>query len=104
MFAVFSYKGNQYKVEPEKSYKIDLLERAEDQKDITFNEVMLLSDEKETKVGNPFIEGASVEAEIIEDVREAKITVFKFHAKKRYKRTKGHRQSMTLIKVTQIKK
>jgi large subunit ribosomal protein L21 len=103
MFAVISYKGNQYKVEPNKECRIDLVEDAEEKKKITFSEVLLVSDEKQNHVGTPFINGASVEAEFAKDVRGDKVEVFKFHSKKRYKKTLGHTQSYSIIKVINIK-
>ncbi len=102
MFAVISHKGNQYKVETGKEYKIDLVDSNEDQKKIAFSDVLLANDGTKNIVGKPVIEGASVEAEILGNISDDKVLVFKFKAKKRYKRTGGHRQSYTLIKVTNI--
>jgi len=101
MFAVVSDRGNQLKVEEGREYKIDLIEEPEDKK-VTFEQVLLVSD-AETKVGSPYVEGASVEAEFIDVVKGEKIKVFKFHAKKRYQRTKGHTQKYSLIRIKKIK-
>ena len=101
MFAVVSYNGKQYKVAEGKTYKIDLLEHSEDKK-ISFSDVLLIEDEK-ILVGTPLVEGAKVEAEIIEDIKDDKVSGIKFHAKKRYKRNLGHRQQYTLVKITKIK-
>jgi len=103
MFAIISINGNQHKVFPDKQYKVELKE-PENFKDgkIVFDQVLLISDEK-TVVGTPIIKGASVEAEIVEPaVKDDKVLVFKFHAKKRYKRTRGHRQVVSLIKIVKI--
>jgi large subunit ribosomal protein L21 len=102
MFAVVSYKGNQYKVEPDKTYKFDLFDHV-DEKKIVFSEILLVDDGKNVKVGTPNVEGASVEAEIIEDMKDKKVTATKFKAKKHYKRNLGHRQDYTLVKILGIK-
>lgn len=103
MFAVVSYKGNQYKIEPNKEYQVDLLELNPDEKKVTFSEVLLVNDGKKDYIGNPNVHGASVEAEFVKNIRDDKVEVFKFHSKKRYKRTHGHRQSYSIIKVLSIK-
>lgn len=103
MFAVMSHKGNQYKVLPNKEYQIDLLELNPDEKKINFSEVLLINDGKKTTVGNPFIEGASVEAEFVKNISDEKVEVFKFHSKKRYKKTLGHRQKYSIVKILNIK-
>lgn len=101
MFAVVSYKGNQYKIEPEKEYKIDLIEP--DKKTIIFDNVLLLDDGKEIKVGTPSVTGAKVEAEVLSTLNDKKVSVVKFHSKKRYKKLGGHRQQYTIVKITSIK-
>jgi large subunit ribosomal protein L21 len=102
MFAVISHKGNQYKVEPGKEYKIDLLDSNEDQNKISFSDVLLINDENKNVIGKPVVKGASVEADIIKNILDEKALVFKFKSKKRYQRNRGHRQPYTLIKVTNI--
>lgn len=103
MFAVVSHKGNQYKVEPNKEYKIDLIELEPEEKKINFSDVLLINDGKKDFIGTPTLEGASVEAEFVKNISDDKVEVFKFHSKKRYKRTHGHRQSYSIIKVLSIK-
>jgi large subunit ribosomal protein L21 len=102
VFAIISHKGNQYKFEPDKSYKIDLVSHEETEKKITFSDVLLISDEKKNTVGNPVIKDASVEAEIVGDVVDKKVSIFKFHSKKRYQRNRGHREEYTLVKILKI--
>lgn len=103
MFAVINYNGNQYMVSPEKEYNIDLVSKDEtEKKKIEFSEVLLVSDESNVSVGQPNIEGATVEAEILSEVREEKTTVRKFHSKKRYQRTIGSRDKKTRIKILNI--
>lgn len=100
MFAVIDHKGNQYKVEAGREYKIDLLDTED--KEITFSNVLLVSDDKETKVGAPYVAGITVLAENLGLARGEKITGIKFHAKKRYKRNLGHKQDYTLVKILSI--
>lgn len=90
-------------VSPEREYDIDLVsdEDAKD-KNIKFSEVLLISDDSKVTVGQPAIDGAVVEAEIVSEVREPKTTVLKFHSKKRYQRTLGHRARKTRIKILKI--
>lgn len=102
MLAIIAYKNNQYKVEEGKEYNFDLLEISEDKK-IIFDHILLIDDGKSVKIGTPEIKGASAEGEIIGDIKGEKISSIKFHAKKRYKRTLGHTQKYTRIKISQIK-
>lgn len=102
MFALVAFKNKQYKMEIGKEYKIDLTDH-EDKENITFSEILLVEGEKGVQVGNPHLAGASVEAEIIKDMKDDKVSGIKFHAKKRYKRNLGHRQQYTVIKVKEIK-
>ncbi len=102
MFAVVSYNGNQYKLTPGQEALVDLLD--EGKKNVEFNDVLLISDEKGIIVGQPTIAGASVKSEVIGEELGEKVRVFKFHAKKRYKRETGHRQHFTKIKVLEINK
>jgi large subunit ribosomal protein L21 len=104
MFAIVKLNGNQYKLIPGKEEKIDLLDlENKDEKELTFTEVLLISDGKKATVGDPTIKGATVSAEILGEGRDKKVRIFKFAAKKRYKRTGGHKQKHTLIKVLEIK-
>lgn len=104
MFAVVSYKNNQYKLIPGEETQIDLVgDLEEKQKELVFSDVLLIADDKKVSIGTPTIPGASVRAEIIKNGRKDKVRIFKFHSKKRYSRTAGQRQSYTLIKVIEIK-
>ena len=100
MFAIVLHKGKQYKFEAGKTYEIDLLDSTE--KKVVFDNVLLVSDEKNIKVGDPQVKDANVEGEIIENIKGEKVQVFKFHAKKHYQRSNGHRQDYTKIKISSI--
>ena len=101
--AVIKTGGKQYKVAKDQTLKIERIEGEQGGK-VAFEEVLLLADEDGSKieVGDPFIKGAKVEAEILEQGRARKINVIKFKSKVRYKRKHGHRQLFTQIKVVKI--
>lgn len=101
MFAVIKTGGKQYLVTTGQKLKIEKLEAREGEK-IVFDSVLLLGDEKTTHIGTPLIKGASVEAEVLKQGRHRKVIVFKYHAKTRYRKKKGHRQHFTEIKIGKI--
>lgn len=102
MFAIISHKTKQYKVEVGQILRIDLDEEAKDKK-IKFDQILLFSDDKTTKVGQPNVDGASVEGEILGEVKADKVKIAKFHAKKHYDRNNGHRQKYIEVKISSIK-
>ncbi len=104
MFAVVSVNNNQHKVEEGKTYNMPLFEYDQKKKKVIFDKVMLISDDKETKVGQPYLEKAEVEAEVLGAKKTKKETATKFKAKKRYKRTFGHRQDYLEVSIIKIKK
>jgi large subunit ribosomal protein L21 len=91
----------QYRVEPDQTVRVDLLE-VEPGSAIELNEVLLIGDGDEVKVGTPLVAGATVRAEVLGDVKGEKIIVFKYRNKKRYRRRTGHRQKYTHIKIREI--
>lgn len=103
MFAVIYLNGKQYKVNEKDEILVDLMDKKEGE-NLKINEVLLLSDEegKETKIGMPFVAGAHVECQIMGHMKDEKLVIFKFHAKKRYSRKAGHRQQYTKLKVLKI--
>ncbi len=103
MFAVIETGGKQYLVESGTIVDIEKLE-AQPADSYTFDKVLLISDGNELKLGKPFIEGAKVTAKVLNQVKADKIIVFKFKPKTGYKRTQGHRQKLTTIKVESISK
>lgn len=104
MFAIIKHSNNQYEVEENKEYNISLVQIEEGINKITFDQVLLIGDENDVVVGQPEISGAKVEAEIIGPTRGKKVEIFKFKAKKRYKRTGGHHQDYLRVKILSIKK
>lgn len=102
-FAVIKTGGKQYLVTPGQKLKVEKLD-ADDGKNIVFGEVLLIGGEKETEVGTPTVKGARVEAKVLGEGRHKKVIVFKYHAKTRYRKKKGHRQPFTEIEITKISK
>ncbi len=100
MFAVFEAKGFQFVGSPGMKLKIPRLDSDIGEK-ISFEKVLLVKN-GDTKIGQPYIEGASIAAEVVEHGRYKKIIVFKFKKRNRYRRTKGHRQTYTEIKIKDI--
>ncbi len=101
MFAVIKSGGKQYLVSPGDKIKIEKLQ-GDPKKKISFEEVLLLSNDKEMKIGQPKIEGAKVVGEILNQGKGKKLVVFKYRAKKRSKVKKGHRQPFTEVEIKNI--
>lgn len=99
--AVFQNGSHQYLVEEGQTVKIEKI-NAEEGKKVTFDQVLLAATDKTTKVGQPLLEGAKVEAEVLEQARHAKVTGVKMKSKKRNRRYFGHKQPYTAVKITKI--
>jgi large subunit ribosomal protein L21 len=101
MYALIETGGKQYRVEPEQTLSIEKLS-VEEGETITFDKVLLVNEAGEVKVGAPYVEGAKVTARVVKHGRGKKIIVFKYKAKKNYKRKQGHRQPFTQVIIEQI--
>ncbi|MFH1286221.1 MAG: 50S ribosomal protein L21 [Candidatus Magasanikbacteria bacterium] len=104
MFAVIETGGKQYLIETGSEFKIEKIE-TEPGKELVFDKVLLLAKEdgSDVKIGTPYLEGVSIAATALEQGRNKKIRVIKFKRKVRYKRTIGHRQHFTKVKVKEVK-
>jgi large subunit ribosomal protein L21 len=101
MFAVMKTGGKQYRVEPGDTLEIEKL-AAEAGETVQFNDVLMVGGDA-PKVGAPHVEGAAVQAEVLGQVKGPKVVNFVRRRRKHSsKRTKGHRQQLTMIKVTEI--
>ena len=101
MYAVIKTGGKQYKVSKDDIISVEKLSEDTGKK-IKLNDVLIISDKGKPIVGNPLIKGASVEAEIMDHSRAAKITVFKKKRRHNYRRKKGHKQNITNLKILSI--
>ncbi len=101
MFAVIKTGGKQYKVQEGDILNVEKLNMDKDKK-VTFDKVLLVEVEGKTLIGTPFVENALVKAEVIENFKDKKVIIFKKKRRKQYRRTRGHRQELTRIKIEEI--
>ena len=101
MYAVIKTGGKQYKVSKDDIISVEKLSEDSGKK-VKLNEVLVISDKGKPIIGNPLIKGASVEAEILEQTRSKKITVFKKKRRQNYRRKQGHKQLITNLKILSI--
>ena len=97
MYAVIKTGGKQYKVATGDVVKIEKI-AGEEGKEVIFNEVLALGE----TVGTPLVAGASVKATVLKQAKDAKVIIFKKKRRHNYRRKNGHRQSITLVKITDV--
>ncbi len=97
MYAVIKTGGKQYKVASGDVVKIEKI-AGEEGKEVVFNEVLAMGE----TVGTPLVEGASVKALVLKQAKDAKVIVFKKKRRQNYRRKNGHRQNITLVKITDV--
>ena len=101
MYAIIESCVKQYKVSEGDVVFFETL-YTEEGKKVTFKDVVLVSDDKKVEVGAPYVKGAKVEGKVVEHGKGKKIVVYKYKAKKNYRRTQGHRQPFTKVEITKI--
>ena len=102
MYAMIESCGKQYKVAEGDVVFFEKLD-VEEGKKITFDKVILVSDEGKVQVGNPYVKGVKVEGKVVAHGKHKKIIVFKMKAKKNERKKQGHRQPYTKVEITSIK-
>ena len=102
MYAIIESCGKQYKVTEGDVVFFEKLD-VEEGKKVTFDNVVLVSDDKKVEVGTPYVKGVKVEGKVVSHGKGKKILVYKYKAKKNYRRTQGHRQPYTKVEITKIK-
>jgi len=102
MFAVVKTGGKQYRVAKDDVIRVEKL-TAEPGEKIALSDVLMIDDGDKKTVGAPLIEGAAVEAEVVDQMRAKKIIVFKKKRRQNYRRKNGHRQNQTVLKILEIK-
>lgn len=102
MYAIIESCGKQYKVTEGDVVFFEKLD-AEEGKKVTFDNVILVSEEGKVQVGAPYVKGVKVEGKVVAHGKAKKIIVFKMKAKKNYRRKQGHRQPYTKVEITAIK-
>lgn len=101
MYAVFESGGKQHRVREGETVKVELLDANEGDL-ITFDNVLLVSDNEQTRVGKPYVEGIKVQGRLLTHSRTKKIGVTKFKRRKNYLRRSGHRQNFSLVEIESI--
>jgi large subunit ribosomal protein L21 len=101
VYAIVESGGRQYRAEEGHVFSVEKLPY-EVGEQIELNNVLLLANENDVKVGQPAVEGVSVKATVVDQYRGKKIFVWKYKPKKRYRNRKGHRQSYTRLRIDEI--
>jgi len=101
VYAVIRTGGKQYRVEPGDVVRLERLEGAVGTT-VTLDDVLLIAKEGGVRVGTPRLEGSAVVGTVVEQGRDAKVRVFKYKKRKRYRRTRGHRQSFTAVRIERV--
>lgn len=101
MFAIIKAGGKQYKVTKDDTIVVNLMD-AEEGDIVTFDNVVLLNDGGKTQLGAPGVKGASVAGRVIEHARGEKVIAFKKRRRKNSRRKRGHRQELSVVKITEI--
>lgn len=102
MYAIIESCGKQYKVSEGDVVYFEKLD-SEEGKKVTFSNVVLVSNDDKIEVGAPYVKGVKVEGKVVSHGKGKKILVYKYKAKKNYRRTQGHRQPYTKVEITKIK-
>ena len=102
MYAVISSGGKQHKVQEGEILRVEKIS-GDVGAPVSFDNVLLFSDGENVNVGTPVLSDVSVQGHIVEQGKAKKILVFKYKRRKRYRRTQGHRQQFTAVKIDSIK-
>ena len=101
MYAVIKTGGKQYRVQQGDVIFVEKINAQADEA-VTFDEVLLVGNDGETKIGTPVVEGAKVEGKVLAQVKSKKIVVYKYKAKKNERKKQGHRQPYTKVEITAV--
>jgi len=101
VYAIIKTGGKQYRVKPGDVVRVERLDGAVGSS-VTLGDVLLVAGEGEPRVGSPLVAGVSVLGTVVEQDRDAKVRVFKYKKRKHYRRTRGHRQSLTTVRIDRV--
>ena len=101
MYAIVESGGKQYRAVPGATIEVDRL-HVEEGSQINLDQVLLVAEGEDIKVGTPTVDGASVKATVVEHFKGKKVLVFKYKPKERYRRKQGHRQQYTRLQIDEI--
>ena len=97
MYALVEILGKQYKAEEGKSIQVDLVDA-----EVTYDSVLAVVKEDDVKFGAPYVKGASVVATLKSNIKGDKVRVYKYHRRKGYRRTQGHRQQYSILTINKV--
>ena len=108
MYAIIEDSGTQIKITPGEIVDVDLRrgDTPETGGTIDFDRVLMIGDvldDAPARVGTPYVDGASVSAEVLGEIKGEKLVVFKYKRRKHYRRTRGHRQSLTTLRIEEVR-
>jgi len=101
MYAVIVTGGQQFKVNVGDTLKVEKIEGDVGQP-VNFEKILMIQSDSGMKIGAPYVEGASVESQILAQARHRKVVVFKYKRRKGYQQLQGHRQHFTKVRITKI--
>ncbi len=101
MYAVIETGGKQYRVQEGDVVFVEKLDIEAGEK-VDFSNVLVVANDNDVKFGKPFVDGAKVEATVVEEGKGKKVIVFKYKAKKGFRKKQGHRQPYTKVKIDKI--
>ena len=101
MYAIIRTGGKQYRVQPGDVVRVERIAGEVGAK-VTLDEVLFVAGDGSPRVGAPRVEGASVVGTVVEQDRDGKVRVFKYKKRKHYRRTRGHRQSYTAVRIDAV--
>jgi large subunit ribosomal protein L21 len=102
VYAIIRAGGKQYRVEPGSVVRLERL-AGEVGSEVTLGEVLFVGGEGVARVGNPRLEGVSVVGTVVAQDRDAKLRVFQYKKRKHHRRTRGHRQSFTAVRIDAVR-
>jgi large subunit ribosomal protein L21 len=102
VYAIIRAGGKQYRVEQGDVVRLERLDY-EVGKTVTIDDILLVGGDGDVRIGTPTVAGASVAATVVEQSRGAKIRVFKYKKRKHYRRTRGHRQHVTALRIDAVR-
>lgn len=102
-YAILKTGGKQYRVQVGQTLDVDCIDSLAEGEETSFDQVLLIENDGATKVGSPFIVGASVQAKVLSQYLGKKVIAFKFKRRKGFHKKKGFRRSLTKIEITGIK-
>jgi large subunit ribosomal protein L21 len=101
MYAVVKTGGKQYRIKAGETLRVEKIPGDVGQA-VAFDQVLMLADDEQVRIGQPLVENAAVKGHIVEQGKARKIIVFKYKRRKRYRRKQGHRQPYTAVRIDSI--